>query len=480
MESLRGSAGADTNHLLSVACLDEPLWRGVPVCTVNCPGYHHSDCPDYQSATSEFDRSARLALSNACIDFIKYRIGNNWGDFAINLGFSRCEIRSLKRKRISTKQVKCELRQVKIPGSVFLVEDLLRTALMQKGLTAEAIFDALEESVKHGMKREILRDMNNQMFSPVDLSFAQSGRFESYIFLIWIKKDHKSLALPNTSDCPVMQRCYDWANHNPNKLVVLWFSSSMLDDFSDDHNQLLEFQQRSISEGITNLLLLDIDNIDWGDEKRLDNFDSEEMMLISDALLFGGKNKFYEVIDRLRIVLLSKGSIYIKSATKTPYISQADIPTRGAYFDIDYIPVPYRTLFDQRGLGRDRAFDKMVFDGQGVLQVRGMVPNSFLAVSEEGHKAIMNFPIRYPYMNLTTYAQRYPHLVATTKLFRMSDCLYEDDGTLLKWKRETSWLKTYNDRSAVCPLSPAVPPVPDYLAQFRKTPDGMADPMINL
>ena len=474
MDSLRVGAGA--SHAPPLSCFEEPLWRGIPVCTVNCPGYHRSDCPDYQSATSEFDRSARLALSNACIDFIKYRIGGNWCDFAVSLGFSGREIRWLKRKYISKKQVSDEVRRVKIPGSVFLVEDLLRKAVTQKGLSAEAIFAALEE---YGMKHAILTDINNQIFSPVDLSFAQSGRFESYIFLIWIKKDRKSLALPNTSGCPVMQRCYDWANHNPNKLVVLWFSSSMLDDSSDDHDQLLHFQQRSISEGITNLLILDIDNIHWGGEKRLDSFDSEEMMLISDALRFDGKHKFVGVIDRLRPVLLSKGSEYIKSAMKTRYISPADIPERGAYFDVDYIPVPFRT-FCERCLCRDRAFDKMVFDGKGVLRIRGMMPNSFLAVSEEGHKAIMNFPIKDPYLNLGTYARRYPHLVATTKAFRMSDCHYKDDGTLLKWKRETSWEKTYRDRSAICPLSPAVPPVPEYLATFKKTPDGMVDPMINL
>lgn len=476
MESLRGNIGVDTNYLLSAACLDEPLWRGIPVCTVNCPGNHQSDCPDYQSATSVFDRSTRLALSNACIDYIKYRIGDNWGDFAVNLGFSTHEIKLLKRKYISTKQVQIEVRRVRIPGSVFLVEDLLRKALTQKGLSAEAIFVALEQSVEYGMTRDILRDINNQVFSPLELSFAQSGRFESYIFLIWIKKDQNSLALPNTSDCPVMQRCYDWANHNPNKLVVLWFSSSMLDDSSDDHDQLFQFQRRSISEGITNLLILDIDNIHWGGEKRRINFSSEEM-LISDALRFDGKNKFNDVIDRLRPVLLSKGSEYIKSATKARYISEADIPERGAYFDVDYIPVPFRTLYE-RGLGRDCAFDEMVFDDSGALKIRGMMPNSFLAVSAEGHKAIMNFPIRDPYLNLGTYAIRYPHLVATTKMFRMSDCHYKDDGTLIKWKRATSWVKTYNDRSAVCPLSPAVPPLPSYLAEFRKTPDARVDPMM--
>ena len=477
MEPLGLKSSVDTSHLLSAVCHDEPLWRGIPVCTVNCPGYHHSDCPDYQSAIGEFDRTARLALSNACIDFIKYRIGENWGDFAINLGFGRREIKSLKQKYNCAKQVKNEVKRLKISGSVFLVEDLLRTALMQKGLSAEAIFVALEQSVDDGMEREILRDINKQTFSPVDLSFAQSGRFESYIFLIWIKKDKKSLALPNTSDCPVMQRCYDWANHNPNKLVVLWFSSSMLDDSSDDHDQLLHFQQRSISEGITNLLILDIDNIHWGVEKRLHGFNSDKMVLISDALRFDGDNKFVDVIDRLRPVLLSKGSEYIKSATKIAYISPADIPKRGAYFDVDYIPVPFLTLYD-RGLGRDCAFDKMIFDSRGVLRVRGTVPNSFLAVSEEGHKAIMNFPIRDPYSNLQIYAERYPHLVATTKVFRMADCVYKDDGTLLKWKRETSWLKTYNDCSAVCPLSPTVPPLPSYLAEFRKTPDARVDPMM--
>lgn len=40
-----------------------------------------------------------------------------------------------------------------------------------------------------------------------------------------------------------------------------------------------------------------------------------------------------------------------------------------------------------------------------------MMPKSFFAVSEEGHEAIVNFPIGYPYGALGVYARRRPHLV---------------------------------------------------------------------
>ena len=480
MESLENIAGIGSNHSLSASYVDEPLWHGMPVCTVNCPGEHRSNCPDYQAATSMFDRSMRLPLSNACIDYIKLQVGAKWLPLAEKLGFSETEITHLAQKYLGENRAKHLAKQKKVPGFVFLLEDLVRTTLAVKGVSADVMFEALEGSDGIFAKKGVFRNLNKQTFRPVELSFSQSGRFESYIFLIWIKKDMQSPALPNTVGCPVRQRCYDWANHNPDKLVVLWYSSSMLDVSSDDHNQLLQFQKRSFSEGITNLILLDIDDIQWQGEKRFMHRFSERQAPICDLLQFNDKNPFIDVIDRLRPILLSRGSTYIKSAMKTHYFPEADIPGRGACFDVDYVPAPYRSFYHpSKDMCRDGTFDSVKFD-QGVLRLPSLIPNSFLAVSEEGNETIMNYPVDMACRELKNYACLCPHLIATTKVFRMSDCHYADDGTRISWRRERTWGDDYVDSSASCPLSPAVPPVPDYLAEFRKTPDGMVDPMINL
>ena len=482
MESLEGCTGIGTNRSLPATCFDEPLWRGMPVCTVDCPGNHRSHCPDYQAASSLFDRSARLPLNNACIDYIKLQVGDRWLRLAKKLGFSAAETAQLAKKYLGKNRAKHLASKKKVPGFVFLLEDLVRTALTAKGITAEEMLAALEGSDGIYAKVGVFRRINNQTLPPVELSFRQSGRFESYIFLIWIKKDMQSPALPNTVGCPIRQRCYDWANHNPDKLVVLWYRSSMLDVSSDDHEQLLQFQKRSFSEGITNLLLLDIDEIQWQGEKRFMYPFNEWQEPICDLLKINDKNRFKDVIDRLRPILLSRGSTYIKSAMKIPCFPPEDIPERGAYFDVDYLPVPYKTFCDpdkDKPLCRDCTFDSFEFE-QGALRIISLIINSFLAVSEEGHEAIMNYPVGWASDGVKGYALHRPHQVASTKMFRMSDCHYADDGTKIRWHREATWDDEYVDRSASCPLSPAVPPVPEYLAKFRKTPDGMVDPMIKL
>lgn len=85
---------------------------------------------------------------------------------------------------------------------------------------------------------------------------------------------------------------------------------------------------------------------------------------------------------------------------------------------------------------RDGTFDSVNFD-QGVLRIPSLIPNSFLAVSEEGHETVMNYPVDMACTELKNYAVLCPHLVATTKVFRMSDCHYADDGTRISWRRDS-------------------------------------------
>lgn len=173
MDSLGIGAVMSANHAAPVSCFEEPLWRGIPVCTVNCPGNHCANCPDYQSATSLFDRSARLPLSNACIDFIKYTIACEWLPLAVKLGFSEEETNQLTQKYLGAKIDQHTARQVKVPRFVLLPEDLVRTALTHKGASAAAIFAALEGHDGVYMTQAFFTGLNNQMLWLVDLSHSK-------------------------------------------------------------------------------------------------------------------------------------------------------------------------------------------------------------------------------------------------------------------------------------------------------------------
>ena len=284
------------------------------------------------------------------------------------------------------------------------------------------------------------------------------------------------MALPNTDDCPVKQRCYDWAQHNKDKLVVLWYSSSRLDS-EEERTALYNFQKKSLYDGITNILILDVDKINWGDEKR-HRYGFEEKTEISNLLVFDDKQLFCQVLDGYRPALLSRGSSCIKSAMRQSHITEAEIPTRGAYFDMDYIPIPFKTFYHpRRQICRDGTFDTIGFcDGR--LYFRNIIPNSFLASDEDNNEMLTDFPLAKAFAELSRCACYNPHLVATTTVFRMSDCTYTDNGNLIKWERNDTWNHGYSDKTISRPLSIDKPPIPEYLAKYLASSSSKSDPMV--
>ncbi|WP_448216730.1 hypothetical protein [Endozoicomonas sp. 2B-B] len=455
---------------------DEPLWNGIPVCTVNCTEKHISFCPDHERSTRLFNRSIELPLSNSCIDFIKYSVGEKWQLMASSLGFTDAEIQELQCTYIRGTESHHNKLHSKLPDFVFLIEAMIRKAQIDKNMDAEAIFNAIERSGHFNKKFYPFREINNQEKIQTNPFPDKSGCFTSYIFLIWIKKDESSLTLPNTTDCPVKQRCYDWAQHNNDKLVVLWYSSSMLDR-KEEKSTFSDFQRNILSDGIKNILILDIDNINWGDEERYTYWHIGKSR-ISETLVFNKELAFDEVIDGLRPVLLSRGSSYIKSAMRESHIHEAQIPTMGAYFDVDYIPVPFKSFYHPyRKICRDGTFDTIFFF-EGSLSISGMVPNSFLATYEDNNDLITDYPMCGAYGMLSFYADYRPHLVATTRLFRMSDCKYEDNGQLLEWERQATWTEKYSDETFCSTLSEDKPSLPDYLVKYKASGSSGSDPMV--
>lgn len=98
---------------------DEPLWNGIPVCTVNCTEKHISFCPDHERSTRLFNRSIELSLSNTCIDFIKYSVGKKWQLMASSLGFTDTEIQELQYTYIRGTESHHNELHFKLPDFVF-------------------------------------------------------------------------------------------------------------------------------------------------------------------------------------------------------------------------------------------------------------------------------------------------------------------------------------------------------------------------
>ena len=459
--------------------IDEPLWSGIPVCTVHCKEKHLSSCPDHENSTRLFDRSIKLPISNACVDLIKYSVGDDWKLMASSLGFTNAEIQELQDDYIRGDEGLYNEMRDRLPDYVFLIEAMVRKSLIDKNMSPENFFNAIENSGHFEKKIYLFREVNDHSKIPVNPFPHNSGYITSYIFLIWIKKDKKSLALPNTDDCPVKQRCYDWAQHNKDKLVVLWYSSSKLDS-EEEKKALYDFQKKSLYDGITNILILDVDKIDWGNEERYTfrHKGHKGKCKISEILAFDDKKPFSDVIDSFRPALLSRGSSSIKSAMQQSHIAETQIPTRGAYFDIDYLPIPFEAFYHPyRQICRDGTFDKIVFFN-GKLCVLGMIPNSFLASDEDNNEILNEYPLADAYGELSFYTSYKPHLVATTRIFRMSDCQYRDDGSLIEWERQATWEQTYSDKKISRLVSKDKPSLPEYLPKYLASSSSKSDQMV--
>ena len=88
------------------------------------------------------------------------------------------------------------------------------------------------------------------------------------------------------------------------------------------------------------------------------------------------------------------------------------------------------------------------------------------------------YPLADAFIELSCCANYKPHLVATTRIFKMSDCTYTDNGNLIKWERNDIWNHRYSDKTISRPLSIDKPPIPEYLAKYLASSSSEYDPMV--
>ena len=202
-------------------------------------------------------------------------------------------------------------------GYCSLIEEMIRMAEYERGIPQEVIIQALDQgSGLHDISFERAQECSQ---TTLDCDVDPERKYDSYVFLIWIKHPERLQAcpLPNTESCPVQKASSGWALNNPDKLVVLWFSSSTFNTEKNDKKIIEEFRDKICSNGISNLLILDVDNIDWGYEKRKKYSYEEFEILIKDFLKPGNPESiFSDYIDGLRIALLSMGKKCILSSLR--------------------------------------------------------------------------------------------------------------------------------------------------------------------
>ncbi|UYM17621.1 hypothetical protein [Endozoicomonas euniceicola] len=435
-----------------------------------------------QDEKAEASFSDREALSAAVIELAKFNLSIKWERVASKLNFDQKSINFLKDKHIgSNEDAHLKLRQ-DYPGYCSLIEEMLTTAYITKKIPPELIIDVLD-SVLEDQSELSFRDAQKADFTLVRMSNKSNKKYESYVFLIWIKHPASKEAhpLPNTKRNPVQQNAYDWAIRNPDKLVILWFSGSTLNKKNNDSKILDDFASTVALKGVRNLFLFNVDHIDWGDEKRKKFCPSDKEIDISSLLQPDNPEiKFSSYLNGLRVLLLSRGSSCILSAAKKSsyLIRKDDVPTCGSYFDMDYIPIPFNTYSHcKKILCRDGSFDDPWFYQGRKVFLNKSTPNSMLATVDESLSGLDNWPIFSSYSRNKNMAKNQPYYYSVTLLFRMSDVYYDDKGKKIKWDRDTTWKSDFEDDGFNHPLFFDREKYPAYLLELLKNPLSKNDPM---
>lgn len=419
-------------------------------------------------------------VSSEVIELAKYNIVKNWRKLATQLDFSEEEQEILKLQYLGMdEQPHLEMRNDE-PGYVALVEKLIELAECNKKIPVDRIIQSLDSS----SNCSVVSFSNAQKACQVmlDNDDVPGRKFSSNIFLIWIKHPDKKgdHPIPNTELRPVQQKSYDWAIKNPDKLVVLWYSSSTLNHENNEEAVIFGYQKEVVSSGACNLFVLDVDKIDWGDKRRKKYRHLEETYKIDSFLTLSNfELSFMEYLDGLRVALLSEGSqCIISSASRMGWqIREEDIPENSTYFDQDYEAIPFRAYRDSyKPLCRDACFDKYCFM-QGIRMVDCVIPNSMLATCNEHQSTLDRWPIKDCFGKLDKVAECEPYLFGKTKVFRMSDVNYDDNGIMTSWKRITTWTDGFKDQSRTLPLLIENKAVPEYLIKYLQKPESKDDPM---
>ncbi len=455
-----------------------------------------------QGTSSSFSyRSCEQAIPESFIqrealDLLKNQLSKDWVKVATTLDFPLNTIQSIHDRFIGCDESKhLELRYTE-PGYVELTVHLVELA-KENGHSFDSIIQAIKQVI--GTNRffgktafllsDLLVEANNihsgQLSASYDLSSKE--KWESYIFLIWVKNpdDPNADALPNTPDRPVQQKAIDWARCNPNKLVVLWYSSTPLNYGNGGGIERIKDYRQSIYEiGLNNLLVLDVDHVEWSPSIE-PSFPYDQLLTFQDCLLQTRRKfcpAFSHVIDNLRISLLSQGSSAITSASLKGEINlkQEKIPRRGACFDIDYIPIMFKTYqHPYKPLCRDGSFDRPHYrDGVKRIQDSNAITCSMLAATNEKTPILTDQFLRLlTFTALTQIGEEKPYLCSTTHTFRMTDVLYTHSGKMTSWNRENT-LQTCDTSGKNSTLMIHKQKMPEYLARYRTSQESHNDPML--
>ena len=420
-------------------------------------------------------------ISSEVIELAKFEISTRWGEVATIMGFSDEDKQALKSKYIGTNEEEHLDMRYSPPGYCLLIEEMIRMAEHERGIPKEVIIQALDQgSNLHGISFERAQKSSQIL---LDYGVNPKNKYDSYIFLIWIKHPEKfqSSPLPNTKSCPVQKTSSGWALCNPDKLVVLWFSSSTFNAQNNDKKTIDDFRHIMTLNEVSNLLLLDVDSIDWGNEKRKKYSQDELKVPIKDFLY--PKNpevEFGEYLDGLRVILLSMGKMCILSALRGEnyHIQKEDVPGRGAYFDMDYIPIHFQSYsHSYKPLCRDACFDCSYFyRGRRSIE-KYIIPNSMLATCNEHQSTLEEWSMLMCFSEHGDMARKQPYLCSNTKIFRMSDVKYDENGFLVKWNRDLTWSVSFKDKDENDPLVLKREQYPEYLVKYLENPRCKNDPM---
>ena len=391
-------------------------------------------------------------LSQEAIDLAKYRLSRNWEDVAKKIGFPDREIKKLESKHLNGIIAPPAMSTNFEQGYPPLIAEFLDISLYQMKIPVDTILEALD---KYGSYKEA----QYAAVCKSDCKKNQSG-YSSYIFLIWIKNPNtkEAQSIPNTQQRPVQQTCVNWAIFNPDKLVTLWYDSRTFTN-DRDMTDIESFRKQVGTLNISNLLLLDIAHIEWGDEERSFNRRSGKVK-ISDAMHPHTPTlDFSHFIDGLRVLFLSMGHACISSAgtKKNPDLCDENIPWGGAYFDIDYKPIQFDHYHSNKPLCRDGTFDiPILIRGRKLfIAEERALPNSMLMTCCERHAkpVLASLPLRKSFGEIQDLANQKPFLFSTTNIFRMTDVHYSLEGKRLKWARKKTWGDDFKDETDSVPLS---------------------------
>ena len=272
---------------------------------------------------------------------LRHRLGENWEKLSTYLNLPCDTIESLSKKYLSFNDFKFQESELDEDGEYYkalsnpnifnLIQELL-LILQDNNITLQELIESLNQCDKY-----LAHCINIETSFITRPEENLSGIFTSYIFTLWIKNPNRGSThwgsfLPNTKILPHQQTVFDWAFLNPDKLVVLWYDSVNL---AEAEKRDIFTYSDSVSSCLSNIRVLDIRNIDFGNKplqyeevsstgETINTFflSPDEALHKEDSLValqsHRKSSRLGLKIDFLRQRLLYEGSSAIESALTKP------------------------------------------------------------------------------------------------------------------------------------------------------------------